>query len=100
MILVNGAEGIGTGWSTYVPCYSPLHIIHNIKRHLQGKPFLRMIPWYKGFTGSIVPKDDDYLNFIDKGKFEVDTDRNILFITDLPLGKWTRDYKNFLEDMA
>lgn len=34
MVLINGAEGIGTGWSTYIPSYSPIQIIHNIKRHL------------------------------------------------------------------
>ena len=56
LVLINGAEGIGTGWSTYIPCFSPIHIIHNIKRHLEGKPFLRMQPWYKGFTGQIEAK--------------------------------------------
>lgn len=23
MTLVNGSEGIGTGWSTYIPCHNP-----------------------------------------------------------------------------
>ncbi len=27
MILVNGANGIGTGWKTSIPCYNPLDII-------------------------------------------------------------------------
>lgn len=27
LVLVNGADGIGTGWSTSVPCYNPLDII-------------------------------------------------------------------------
>lgn len=30
--LVNGAEGIGTGWATYIPCYNPRDIIDNLKR--------------------------------------------------------------------
>ena len=31
MILVNGSEGIGTGWSTFVPSFNPTDIINNIK---------------------------------------------------------------------
>lgn len=31
MILVNGAEGIGTGWSSYVPQYNPREIVRAIK---------------------------------------------------------------------
>ena len=30
--LVNGAEGIGTGWSTSIPQYNPREIIQNIQR--------------------------------------------------------------------
>ena len=32
LCLVNGAEGIGTGWSTYIPCYNPIDIVNNLKR--------------------------------------------------------------------
>lgn len=31
MVLVNGAEGIGTGWSTKIPPFNPRDIIKNIK---------------------------------------------------------------------
>lgn len=51
--LVNGAEGIGTGWSTSIPSYSPIEISENIKRKLNNNSFLRMKPWYKGFIGDI-----------------------------------------------
>ena len=33
-ILVNGAEGIGTGWSTYIPQFNPLDLIENIEAKL------------------------------------------------------------------
>lgn len=35
-VLVNGAEGIGTGWSTYVPNYNPRDIAENLKVWVQG----------------------------------------------------------------
>jgi DNA topoisomerase-2 len=31
-VLINGAEGIGTGWSTSIPNYNPHDIVNNIKR--------------------------------------------------------------------
>jgi len=39
MVLVNGAEGIGTGWSTSIPCFNPLDIINNIKARLDDPNF-------------------------------------------------------------
>jgi DNA topoisomerase-2 len=44
--LVNGGDGIGTGWSTTIPCYNPLQIAENIKRKLNGKVYYEMEPWY------------------------------------------------------
>ena len=49
MILVNGAEGIGTGYSTTIPCYNPLDIIANIRRLLADEQTVEMIPWYRGY---------------------------------------------------
>ena len=51
--LVNGAEGIGTGWSTFIPCFNPRDIVENLKRLMKNEPYEMMYPWYKGFTGSI-----------------------------------------------
>ena len=31
LVLVNGSEGIGTGFSTKITCFNPLDIISNIK---------------------------------------------------------------------
>ena len=36
MILVNGTEGIGTGWSTNVPCFNPREIIQNLKNKFKS----------------------------------------------------------------
>ena len=37
MVLVNGAAGIGTGWSTNVPNYNPREIVENIRRMIKGE---------------------------------------------------------------
>lgn len=53
MVLVNGAEGIGTGWSTSIPNYNPRDIVANLKRLLAGQEQEPMAPWYRGFRGVI-----------------------------------------------
>ena len=98
MSLVNGAEGIGTGWSTFIPCHNPRDIVDNLKRMMRKEECVPMSPWFKGFEGTIelAANNKSYLvrgiyNIIDDDEME---------ITELPIGKWTRDYKNFLEELA
>ncbi|CAE7523479.1 top-2 [Symbiodinium natans] len=95
LILVNGTEGIGTGWSTSVPNYNPLDIIANMRQFIKKKPMRSMQPWYRGFTGTIRPSGES-------GKYDchgayTQTSSTILQITELPLRKWTQDYKEFLQ---
>jgi DNA topoisomerase-2 len=92
MVLVNGTEGIGTGFSSYVPCFNPEDIKANIIRALSGKPIERMSPWFKGFKGTIERTDEN--SWIAKG---VHKGREI---TELPPGRWTQDYKEFLDELV
>ena len=109
MILVNGSEGIGTGWSTFVPSHNPLEIIANITKllkYVKQKPFTRetldevtleeLQPWYRGFTGEIVKRDKQ--SFLTYGKYEVANSSQI-HITELPIRSWTDKYKEFLETL-
>lgn len=53
LVLVNGAEGIGTGWSTFIPNFNPRDIVDNLRRLIAGEEMVAMHPWYKNFTGTI-----------------------------------------------
>jgi len=97
MVLVNGAEGIGTGWSTNIPCYDPRQIAKNIRARLNGEEFTPMKPWFKGYTGAIEPSSKEK-GYTVSGKYEV-LDDDTIRITELPIKVWTRSYKNFLEEM-
>ena len=61
-----------------------------------------MRPWFKNFSGSIEPQitsDSSSGNsFIVNGVWKK-IDRKSIQITELPIKKWTRDYKNMLEEM-
>ncbi|KAL4561866.1 hypothetical protein LXL04_034048 [Taraxacum kok-saghyz] len=100
MVLVNGSEGIGTGWSTFVPNYNPRDIIANLKRLLNGEPMVPMDPWYKWFKGTILKSTSKETGYISTGIVEEDEDENTLTITELPVRKWTQEYKEFLEGAA
>jgi len=95
-VLVNGASGIGTGWSTNIPNYNPREICENLKRMMRGEDPLEMKPWYKGFIGSI--ERNRTSNFSVAGLIERINDTT-LKITELPICVWTLNYKIFLEEL-
>ena len=97
MVLVNGAEGIGTGYSTQIPCYNPADIRANLIRCMQGEPPEPMTPWYKGFTGSIYKKDDR--TWVLLGTHST-SQSGVVTVTELPPGKWTQDYKEYLDSLC
>jgi DNA topoisomerase-2 len=102
MILVNGVKGIGTGFSTDIMCYNPISIIDAMMAHLKGEEttFSNIEPYYEGFTGTITRMGDieDDAKYLIKGKYEVLSPKQIR-ITELPIGTWTDDYKEYLEDL-
>ena len=55
-MLCNGAEGVATGWSTYIPNYDPLCEALWLMCRLSGNVVCEMIPWYYGFKGMIIVK--------------------------------------------
>jgi len=96
MVLVNGMNGIGTGFSTSIPKYNPVDIINNVKKKIKGEPYDEIKPWYSGFKGEIIKlKENTYLS---KGRYEIITP-TMIKITELPIGKWTDDYKKFLDTL-
>lgn len=69
MVLVNGATGIGTGFSTSIPQYNPLHIIANLKRRIRGEKMEPMSPWYRGFRGEIFEQSGTYVLSVLEGGY-------------------------------
>ena len=100
MILVNGAEGIGTGFSTGIPGYNPQDLIGWIRNKLgetgKSKSQSPLVPWFRGFTGSIVKYDDT--TWVSSGVYSIDMKARELTITELPVHAWTNDYKEWLEE--
>ncbi|XP_043801262.1 DNA topoisomerase 2 isoform X2 [Apis laboriosa] len=90
MVLVNGADGIGTGWMTKIPNYNPREIIENLYRMMDGADPKPMVPYYKNFKGVIESCGD--FRYIINGEISV-IGPDKVEITELPIGTWTQTYK-------
>ncbi|KJZ79767.1 DNA topoisomerase 2 [Hirsutella minnesotensis 3608] len=103
MVLVNGADGIGTGWSTSIPNYHPMDIVKNLKRRMgrddendSEKPFETMMPWFRGWKGSPEAAGPDRYKFNGIAS-QNEQNPNEVVITELPVRMWTDDFKAKLE---
>lgn len=90
MVLVNGAEGIGTGWSSKIPNYDVREIVNNIRKMLDGEEPQPMLPSYKNFKGVIQELGPNQC--IINGEISV-LDTTTIEISELPVRTWTQNYK-------
>ena len=92
MLLVNGARGIGTGYSTYIPPCNPKVLKETLKKWLLGDDSViydPIVPHFEGFKGSM-SADGIVVGVYKKEKDE-------FVVTELPPGTWTAKYREFLE---
>lgn len=98
MSLVNGAEGIGSGFSTFIPPFSVKDVIAALRQILGGQGWdnVNLAPHYNGFSGRIVQDGPDkwsvFGTFTRTGPYSIR-------ITELPL-KWSGPYKEFLVQLV
>jgi DNA topoisomerase II len=98
MLLINGCRGIGTGYSTYVPQFSHTHLQTVITDWLHARGTLDgpLIPYYKGFKGTIAA--DAKGDYVVKGVWKVE--KNEMTITELAVGSWTSDFREWLDKLV
>ena len=119
-VLINGTDGIGTGFRSKIPCYNPKDIYEQIHSRLlkqnsdeEYESFTPIHPWYNKFEGTIEMVDDsnkdldddesvdsgegsDFRKYVAIGKYTIVGDS--IKITELPVGVWTQNYKEFIEN--
>jgi DNA topoisomerase-2 len=96
MVLVNGTEGIGTGFSCYVPPFNPEDIKANILNFTNGRDMYKMKPWFRGFKGKILEQDDE--SWVAQGVWTCIG--KTIKVSELPPGRWTQDYKEYLDSLV
>lgn len=102
LVLVNGAIGIGTGFSTNIPCFNPSDIVQKLKGILVDDSqspsfdsFNNMKPWYNNFKGTIEVHSGKYYS---RGRYERINNTKVR-IKELPVGFWIEDFKELLESI-
>lgn len=109
-VLINGCVvGIGTGWSSNIPCYNPLDLITVVKEWIEhdGNVLIEdedgttvsllseITPWYRDHTGDIEKTGENrytsWGNVIEEKKTKI--------VNELPIGLWTDNFKEFLEEL-
>ncbi|XP_045842178.1 DNA topoisomerase 2-alpha [Meles meles] len=90
MVLINGAEGIGTGWSCKIPNFDVREVVNNIRRLMDGEEPLPMLPSYKNFRGSVEELAPN--QYVISGEVAI-LNSTTIEISELPVRTWTQTYK-------
>ena len=102
LLVINGALGIGTGFSTNIPPHNPSDVVSLLRDRLfLRRPTLAGLvlqPWWYGFTGTIHRTAD--CTWVTKGKATWDDAKHTITVTELPVGTWTKDYKAYLDTLC
>jgi DNA topoisomerase-2 len=111
MILVNGCEGIGTGWSSSIPAYNPIDIINCVKiwineekvkntnTNIVFSSLPEITPWYRGFKGEI--KEIEYGKFITYGICDRSDDmKDRVVVNEVPIGMSIQSFSDKLKEMV
>uniref|UniRef100_A0A6C0M1R5 DNA topoisomerase (ATP-hydrolyzing) n=1 Tax=viral metagenome TaxID=1070528 RepID=A0A6C0M1R5_9ZZZZ len=112
LILINGADGIGMGWSSTFPQCNPLDLCAWERAWIDafggdtfdpcpgsGKSaFPDLHPWYRNFTGTITKLTNR--TYVSSGIMEKDAGKKERYhVRELPVGLWTASFKLVLEDL-
>lgn len=96
--LLNGARGIGTGWSTAIPPHHPIEVVDAVRSRIldetfQSKP---LMPWFRGYEGNVKRSSRGVYRF----EGNVSHNRLKININELPPRVWTQQYKETLSSMV
>lgn len=118
MLLVNGTGGIGTGYSSSIPCHDPMAVLQWVKKRLalsrkaavpkhleefsesQRNQLPELTPHYLGFMGTFKRLTPTSYGF--RGTYEFASSfggkaSDEIWVTELPPGMWTKSYREDLD---
>ena len=99
LLLINGSQGIGTGWSTNIPPHNPLDVLAYVRARIDEDDSFNgdIKPWVRGFTGQILSNESGNGHRTIGRVREIS--RTSVIIDELPVGVWTNKYKTHLINM-
>jgi len=96
VVLLNGAEGMGTGHATHIFSYKPDDLKHAVIKLLDGKKLTdgQLVPWWNDFVGK-VERDKTNSQVKVTGVFKTINTTEIR-VTELPVGIQSDKYEEML----
>jgi len=67
LALVNGANGISTGWSSFIPSYKLEDVVKCVKSWIETGRVPEITPWYRDYNGTVWGEKEEY---VCEGKYE------------------------------
>jgi DNA topoisomerase-2 len=96
-VLINGSNGMGTGFATNIYPYSPLDLKAYVIAKLKDKKHNKeLVPWFRGFSGTV---ERAGTSITMKGTFKKVNTTSIL-VDELPIGIYQDAYKAHLLDLV
>lgn len=92
MVLVNGSNGIATGFRTLIPAFNPEDLKNNIKSKFGLAKYKTLIPYYKGTYKTNHLTKDDGDNWLFKGRCKV-ISNGVVEIDEIPITMSIEYYK-------
>lgn len=100
LVLINGAEGMGTGHSTYIMSYNPNEIRSAIYDVLNDRQLYagQLTPWWNGFAGKTYREENGQV--VIEGKYEIKEGKTpTIIVRELPVGIQSDQYKAHLDKL-
>lgn len=99
VMLINGAQGTGTGHACLILNYNPMDIRDAVSKVLSGKKLEHntLTPWFNGFTGTVA-RNPENGQVVVTGKLEV-VNTTTIKVTELPIGTFLDQYKDHLNKL-
>ena len=94
IVLINGTQGIGSGFSCNIPQFNPIELKTAIQCILNKKKPQKLVPWYRNFNGTIEPIENSE-NFMMTCKPIISNKK--LIISEIPIGIGITPFKENLE---
>lgn len=96
-LLVNGADGIGTGFACKILNYNPKDLKRYVKAKVEGKKSPKVPdPWWDGFNGTVERLPFNRVKI--SGVLKV-VNTTTIEITELPIGTFLETYKGILNGL-
>ena len=99
MMLINGAQGTGTGHACLIMNYHPEQVRDACVKVVDGKSLKKgsLTPWFKNFTGT-VERNQETGQVVITGKLEI-INTTTIKITEIPVGVYLDTYKEHLSKL-